>query len=138
LQFDCFCKKDFLFIFVLWWLPTQGEGEVKLFSQKKGNFVRDHSMTIFMYSLDSIQFLVSEKYNNQTCIKRSSLLFRSNTVKPTHVVTCIKGSPLSCPVIEDFISIQPLLRGYLFEKTTFILSQRWPLNTGLIVILLRY
>ena len=40
---------------------------------------------------------------------------------------------ISCPVIEHFIWIEPLLRGHLSYKATFMLSQRWPLNTGLTV-----
>ena len=48
-------------------------------------------------------------------------------------VTCIKRSPFSCPDIEQFISMEPLLRGHLSYKATFSLSQRWPLNTGLTV-----
>ena len=45
------------------------------------------------------------------------LIFIS-TVKPAHVVTSIKQSPvlkghLFCPVIENFIWIEPLLRGHL-------------------------
>ena len=48
-------------------------------------------------------------------------------VKPAHAVTCIKRSPFSCPVIENFIWIEPLLRGH------FYLSQGWLLNTGLTV-----
>jgi hypothetical protein len=61
-----------------------------------------------------------------------------------HVVTSIKQSLvlkdhiLSCPVIKKIIWIEPLLRCHLSEKTTFPLSQRWPLNTGLTVIKLRY
>ena len=43
-----------------------------------------------------------------------------------HTVTCIKRSPFSCPVIENFIWIEPFLRDH-----TFSLTQRWPLNTGL-------
>jgi hypothetical protein len=34
-------------------------------------------------------------------------------------VTCIKRSPFSCPVIENFIYIEPLLRGHLSYKATF-------------------
>jgi hypothetical protein len=37
----------------------------------------------------------------------------------------------SYPVIENFIWIEPLLRGHLSYKATFSLSQRWSLNTGL-------
>jgi hypothetical protein len=59
-----------------------------------------------------------------------------NTVKPTHVVTCIKRSTFSSPVIENFIWIDPLLRGHLSYKANFSLSQWWPLNTGLTVYLL--
>jgi len=47
--------------------------------------------------------------------------------------TCIKRSPFSCPVIDNFIWIEPLLRGHLSYKATFSLSNRWPLNSGLIV-----
>jgi hypothetical protein len=51
--------------------------------------------------------------------------------------TCIKRSPFACPVIEHFIWIEPLLRGHLSYKVAFSLSQRWPLNTGLTVLLIR-
>jgi hypothetical protein len=37
-------------------------------------------------------------------------------------------SPFSCPVIENFIWIEPLLRDHLSYKT-----KRWPLTTGLTV-----
>jgi len=43
----------------------------------------------------------------------------------------------SCPFIENFIWIEPLLRGHLSYKATFSLSQRWPLNTGLTLHLKR-
>ena len=55
------------------------------------------------------------------------------TVKPAHVVTSIKQSHFSCPVIENFIWIEPLLRGHLSYQAIFSLTQRWPLNTGLTV-----
>jgi hypothetical protein len=42
-----------------------------------------------------------------------------NTNKPAHAVTCIKMSPFSFPVIENFICIEPLLRGQLSYKATF-------------------
>jgi hypothetical protein len=43
------------------------------------------------------------------------------TVEPAHVVTSIKQSPvlkchLFCPVIDNFKSIEPLLRGHLSYK----------------------
>jgi hypothetical protein len=37
----------------------------------------------------------------------------------------------SYPAIDNFIWIEPLLRGQLSYKATLSLSQRWPLNTGL-------
>jgi hypothetical protein len=40
----------------------------------------------------------------------------------------------SYSVRGNFIWIQTLLRGHLSYKTTFSLSQRWPLNTGLTVL----
>ena len=42
------------------------------------------------------------------------------TAKPTHVVTPIQQSPV--------------LRGHQSYKAIFSLSQRWPLNTGLVVL----
>ena len=53
-------------------------------------------------------------------------------------VTCIERSPFSCPVIENFIWIEPLLKGHLSYKTTFTLSQRWPPNTGLTIIFFNF
>ena len=44
----------------------------------------------------------------------------------------------SCPVIEHFKWIQPLLKGHLSYKATFFLSQMWPLNTGWTVYLIIY
>ena len=48
-----------------------------------------------------------------------------STVKPAHVAISIKQSHFSCPVIENFIGIEPLLRGPLFYKTTISLSLRF-------------
>jgi len=56
------------------------------------------------------------------------------TVKPVHTVTCVKRSPFSCPVIENFIWIEPILRGHLSYKATFSFFQRWPFNTGFTVL----
>ena len=55
-------------------------------------------------------------------------------VKPVHAITSIKQSLFSCPVIENFIGIEPILRGYLSYKATFSMSQSWPLNTVLTVL----
>ena len=63
----------------------------------------------------------------------NSFSFNVFIVKPAHAVTCIKRSHFSCPVIENFIWIEPLLRCHLSYKATFSLSQRWPLDTGLTV-----
>ena len=58
-----------------------------------------------------------------------------STVKPVNAVTSIKRSPFSCYVIENFIWIEPLLRGHLSNyKAMFSLFQRWPLNTSLHLI----
>ena len=46
-----------------------------------------------------------------------------STVKPAHKVTCIKRSPFSCPLLENFKRIEPLLRGHLSYKATFSLTQ---------------
>jgi hypothetical protein len=58
---------------------------------------------------------------------------KNNTVKPALVVTSFKQSPFPCPVIENFIWIEFLLRGHLSYKATFSLFQWWPLNTHLTV-----
>jgi hypothetical protein len=50
-------------------------------------------------------------------------------VKPANAVTCIKRSSFSCPVIENLIWIEPLLRGHLSYKTTFYWFQRWHLDS---------
>ena len=64
------------------------------------------------------------------CLETIHIIY---TVKPAHAVTCIKRSPFSWPVIENFIWIEPLLRGHLSYKATFSVSQRWPLITGLTI-----
>ena len=61
---------------------------------------------------------------------QSNLSIRS----PLLSIRCIERSRFTCPVIENFIWIEPFLRGHLSYKTTFSLSQRWPLNTGLTVL----
>ena len=61
-------------------------------------------------------------------------LVKYYTVEPAHAVTWIKKAPYSCPVIENFIWIEPLLRGHLSYKATFSLFKSWPLNTGLTVL----
>jgi hypothetical protein len=50
----------------------------------------------------------------------------------------IKVQSFSSPVIENFIWIEPLLRGHLSYQATFSLSKRWSLNTGLSVCSLLY
>jgi hypothetical protein len=64
-------------------------------------------------------------------------MLQSN-IKPANVVTSIKQSSVlkgnfSCPVVENFIWIEPISRGHLSNKTTFSLFQMWSLNTGLTV-----
>jgi hypothetical protein len=90
-------------------------------------------MVTEMNSIININYFMSKKITFKpvqavTSIKWSPLL----SSHLYQVVTSIKQSPVfSCPVIENFIWIEPLLRRHFSYKTTFSLSQRWPLNTGL-------
>ena len=84
-----------------------------------------------MYSLtDSRQIYTKSLFDkySQTCLCGHLYL----------AVTCIKRSPFPCPVIDNFIWIEPLLRGHLSYVATFSLTQRLPLNTGLTVSHLRF
>jgi hypothetical protein len=61
-----------------------------------------------------------------------------STDKPAHVGTSIKQSPvlkghISYPIINNFISIEPLLRCHMSYKATLYFPQMWPLKTGLTV-----
>ena len=56
------------------------------------------------------------------------------TVNPALAITCIRRSPFSFAVIENFIWIKPILRGHLSYKATFSSSWGWPLNTGLTIV----
>ena len=67
---------------------------------------------------------ISTFLEKSNCVSTSVAFNIINTVKPFHAVTCIKRSPFSCPVIENFIRIKPILRGHLSYKATFSLSQR--------------
>jgi hypothetical protein len=58
--------------------------------------------------------------------------------KYSQTIACIKRSHFSYPVIEQFIWIEPLLRVHLFWNTSFALSQRRPLNTGLTVPIYKF
>ena len=58
----------------------------------------------------------------------------SHTCTCSHL-TCIKRSPVACLVIKHFIWIESLLRGHLSYQVTLSLSQRWLLNTGLIMLI---
>ena len=79
----------------------------------------------------------NEHTRHRTKINKTYSLFIYSRTCPCghlyYVVTCLKRSPFSCPAIEHFIWIKPLLRGHLSYKATFTLFQRWPLNTGLTV-----
>jgi hypothetical protein len=88
-----------------------------------------------------------EPFNSENCcinitylklwnVKAKLLSLCISTVKPAHAVSCIRRSHISCPVIDNFIWIEPLLRGLLSYQATFSLSERWPLNTGWIVNML--
>jgi hypothetical protein len=57
----------------------------------------------------------------QYLYKVNQLLY---TVKPAHVVTCIKRSSFFRPLVGHFIWIEPLLRGHPSYKATSSLYQR--------------
>ena len=65
------------------------------------------------------------------CSWRSCLLY-------IKAVACIKRSPFYCPVIENVIWIEPLLRSHLSYQATFYVSHKWPLNTRLTVYILNF
>ena len=103
----------------------------------------DHNIFFFLnwhstLMLQALYFLYEMTYEKIIKLKlitpNGMVEIGHNTVKPSHVVTCIERSPFSCPVTENFIWNEPLLRGHLSYKATFSLSQRWPLNTGLTVL----
>ena len=79
---------------------------------------------------------------DNTCVaNRYSSYIICYTVKPAHVVTSIKQSPvlkghLFLVVIENLLWIEPLLRGHLSYEATISSSQRWPRNTGLTVYII--
>ena len=64
------------------------------------------------------------------CLSTSYPSYYSQTCPCSHLYLKVT---FSCPVIGNFIWIEPLLKGHLSFKATFTLSQRWPLNTGLTV-----
>ena len=51
----------------------------------------------FLY-FEVTDFFAGSNYNKIWIVDH-----KHNTIKPMHVVTCIKRSPFSCPVIENFI-----------------------------------
>jgi hypothetical protein len=54
-----------------------------------------------------------------TCnAKLYTISTKQYAIQPCDVVTCIKKSPFSCPVIETFVWIGPVLRGRLSYKDT--------------------
>ena len=72
---------------------------------------------------------LSNSFVKRRGVKNSQACPRGHLYK---AVTCIKRS--SFPDIENLIWIEPLLRGHLFYKATFSLSQIWPLNTGMTIV----
>ena len=61
-----------------------------------------------------------------------------HAVTSIKAVACIKRSRFYCPVIENVIWIEPLLKGHLLYQATFYVSHRWPLNTRLTVYILNF
>ena len=75
------------------------------------------------HSLILVWWLIQEFYIQKNSFKYNQTL---------HAATFMKRSHFSCPVMENFIWIEPLLRGgHLTYKITFSLSQWWPLNSSL-------
>ena len=85
------------------------------------------TQTLYIFVFQHIGFVMIFSIYSKTC--RWGHLYWA--------ATCIKRSPPP-PVIENFIWIEPLLRGHLSQKATVSLSQRWPLNTGLTVLYSHY
>ena len=75
---------------------------------------------------------------NKTLTKITSIQ-NIYSVKPSHVATSIKQSPVLKGQFflvlsyKTFILIKPLLRGHLSYKATFSWSPWWSFNTGLIL-----
>ena len=99
-------------------------------------------MLILGFSYDKVTNMTENQTvkNNKTDTNIANVslwnYLETYTVKSAHDVACIKRSPFSSPVIEKFIWIEPLLRGHLSLKNTYALSQMWPLNTGLTVLVI--
>jgi hypothetical protein len=61
-----------------------------------------------------------------------------HTVKPVHAVTSIKRSTFSCPIIENSIWIEPLLRGHLSYKISIFCPRGDPLTQAWLWITINY
>jgi hypothetical protein len=85
------------------------------------------TMTLFQ----NVKIAIWKKtcYQNKRAIigknsqRRRKNVICHNTIKPAHAVTCIKHSPFSCPVIGNFIWIEPLLRGHMSYNATLFFSK---------------
>jgi hypothetical protein len=100
-------------------------------SYKKPKINIDCYILLFMF----YQYLIIPWHYRYLCCDWTPRLLRHIYSFPEWC-HCIKRSPFSSPVIEKFIWIEPLLRGHLSLKNTYALSQRWPLNTGLTVLVI--
>ena len=109
-----------LFIFQVWYCKKK---KIVLINESVITIICINSLCY--HSLILIWWLIQEFYIQKNSFKYNQTL---------HTATFIKRSPFSCPVMENFIWIEPLLRGHLTYKATFSLSQWWPLNTGLTVV----
>ena len=85
-------------------------------------------MDFVLFHLHSLHFLVNNDSHIYKHKQRMTMLLLENNYKIytspcSHLyiaVIDIKRSPLSCPLIQHFIWIEPLLRGHLFYMATFI------------------
>jgi hypothetical protein len=68
-----------------------------------------HSLTTAAYLNQVIHIITKKNFENMKVQSNPTSQFNDvYTVKSAHVVTSIKQSPFSCPVVEHFIWIEPL------------------------------
>ena len=84
---------------------------------------------IAMVTMTFLMVTHQESWTNNALIKETASHV-SIYIQTVHAI-CIKWSHYSCPIINNFILIEPLFRVHLSYKDIFSLSQWWSLNTGL-------
>ena len=82
-----------------------------------------------IYILDTIESESTTRFKNRSSDRMMTSDWLVDVSDDRY--TTIKRSLFSCPVTDNFIWIEPILRGHLSYKATFSLSQGWHLNTDL-------